>query len=173
VTRPELHRPVRVSRIGHDGAEVVVEADEVERTALAARMGIPGITALRCAYALRRHGRGVVEASGRLEAVVVQTCVLSLEDFAATIGEAFRLDFVPAGAESDDPDPESVDEVPYEGDTIDLGEATAEQLALSLDPYPRRPGALLPEAAATEFDDRLAGLEALRDGKGPGRGGLQ
>ena len=44
-------------------------------------------------------------------------------------------------------DPESLegpDEIPYENDEIDLGEALAEQLALALDPYSRKPGAELP-----------------------------
>ncbi len=143
--RPELHRPSRVSRIADDDLEVLVEANAAERAALALRMAIPAIPALRCRFALTRHGGSRVAARGRLEATVVQTCVVSLEDFEAAIDEEFAVDFVPAGTESDDPDPETVDEIPYDGDTIDLGEAAAEQLALALDPYPRRPGAVLPE----------------------------
>jgi uncharacterized metal-binding protein YceD (DUF177 family) len=165
MTAPELHRPVRVSRIGSDGMEVRVQADATELAALAARMGLPAVPALRSRFALTRRGDGVVEAVGRLEAKVVQTCVVSLEDFESPIAEDFVVHFVPAGTESDDPDPESVDEIPYDGDTIDLGEATAEQLALSLDPYPRRPDAMLPDAE-TATDPRLAALAAWRDAKG-------
>ena len=57
----------------------------------------------------------------------------------------FQLRFVPVGAESDDTDPESEDEIPYAGGVLDLGEAAAEQLALALDPFPRKPGAALPD----------------------------
>jgi hypothetical protein len=165
VTPPELHRPVRVSRIPSEGMEVVVEASETERTALAARMGLPAIRALRSRFVLTQQGDGIVEGVGRLEAAVVQTCVVSLEDFESPLAEDFVVNFVPEGTESDDPDPESVDEIPYGGDTIDVGEATSEQLSLSLDPYPRRPDAMLPEAEPGT-DPRLAMLAAWRDAKG-------
>ena len=52
---------------------------------------------------------------------------------------------MPAGSERDDPDPDLPDEIPYEAETIDLGEATAEQLGLALDPWPRIEGATVPE----------------------------
>ena len=76
---------------------------------------------------------------------MVQTCVVSLEDFTATIEERFTLRCVPDGEESDDIDPEAPDEISYADGILDLGEAAAEQLALALDPYPRAPGAVLPE----------------------------
>ncbi len=173
MTQPELHRPIRVSRIAPDGVPVVVETSAAERAALAARMGLPAIAALASRFDLVREASGIVAATGRLTATVVQTCVVSLEDFEQAIAEDFTIRFVPEGTESDDPDPESVDEIPYAGDTIDLGEATAEQLALSLDPYPRRPDARLPDEASAGVDPRLAGLAAWRDRSGPGRGGLQ
>ena len=78
--------------------------------------------------------------------MVVRTCVVSLDDFETTLEEDFRVRFVPAGTETDNPDPEAEDEIPFAGTVIDLGEAAAEQLALSLDPYPRKPGAELPES---------------------------
>jgi hypothetical protein len=165
MTPPELHRPVRVSRIPSEGMEVVVEACGTERTALAARMGLPAIQSLRSRFVLTRQGDCIVEAVGRLEAAVVQTCVVSLEDFESPLAEDFVVNFVPEGTESDDPDPESVDEIPYGGDSIDVGEATAEQLSLSLDPYPRRPDATLPEAEPAT-DPRLAVLAAWREAKG-------
>jgi uncharacterized metal-binding protein YceD (DUF177 family) len=173
VTQPELHRPSRVSRIAPDGVRVVVESSDAERAALAARMGLPAIHALGGRFDLVREANGTVAATGRLTATVVQTCVVSLEDFESAIAEDFTVRFVPEGTESDDPDPESVDEIPYAGDTIDLGEATAEQMALSLDPYPRRPDASLPDEAEAAVDSRLAGLAAWRGGRGPGGSGLQ
>jgi hypothetical protein len=156
---PELHRPLAVARIAADGPPVTIEADPAECAALAARLRLPAILGLTCRYVLTRRGRSVVDATGRLHARVTQTCVVSLDAFDAAIDESFSVRFVPAGTEQDDPDPESIDEIPYEGDAIDLGEATAEQLALALDPYPRRPGAALPEDAEVA-DPRLAGLAA-------------
>ena len=165
MTRPSCIGPC-VSRVFRsEGMEVVVEANEAERMALAVRMGLPAIHALRSRFVLTRQGDGIVEAVGRLEAAVVQTCVVSLEDFELPLAEDFMVNFVPEGTESDDPDPELVDEIPYGGDTIDVGEATSEQLSLSLDPYPRRPDATLPETESAT-DPRLAVLSAWREAKG-------
>lgn len=146
---PELHRPIPVDRIGAQGLNVVVEASEAERTALARRMGIPDVRSLICRFRLTSTGADRFAAIGQLSAQVVQTCVISLDDFSAAIDEHFRLRFVPTGEEADDVDPEEpVDEIGYRDGVLDVGEAAAEQLGLALDPYPRRPGATLPERDA-------------------------
>ena len=88
--------------------------------------------------------------------------MVTLDEFPQEIGEDFAVRFVPAGTESDE-DPESEDEIPYESGLIDLGEATIEQLALALDPYPRKPGAALPEEAEPEDESPFAALARLRD----------
>ncbi len=141
----ELHRPMPADRVGAAGLEVTVEANEAECAALARRLRLPGVLALRCTFRLVRLAAGCVLAEGHLRAKVTQTCVVSLDDFPAEIDERFRVRFVPAGQESDDPDPEADDEIGFTGGMLDLGEAAAEQLALALDPYPRAPGAELPE----------------------------
>ncbi len=43
---------------------------------------------------------------------------------------------------------------------IDLGEALAEQLALALDPYPRKPGAKLPSEASDDGANPFSALKA-------------
>ena len=142
---PELHRPMPADRVGAAGLDVTVEATTAECAALARRMHLPGVRRLHCTFRLTRLTADCVLAEGHLRAWVMQTCVISLEDFAAEIDERFRVRFVPAGQEADDADPEADDEVGYTGGELDLGEAAAEQLALALDPYPRAPGAELPE----------------------------
>lgn len=160
---PELHRPVPPDRLGTAEARHVVEASEAERAAVAVRLGIPAVRHLICRFALRRHGERI-EAEGALRATVVRECVVSLEPFEATVEEDFHLRFVPPGSEDDD-DPESVDQVPFDGNAIDLGEAAVEQLALALDPYPRAPGAALPEPDAPEpVPCPLAGIARPRSG---------
>jgi len=69
---------------------------------------------------------------------------------------------VPEGRETADPDPESDDEIPFSGGVIALGEALVEQVALDLDPFPRKAGAVLPEEAAAENVSPFAALAALR-----------
>lgn len=146
---PELRCVVPVDRIGAQGMDVVVEASAAERAALARRMGIPDVQSLVCRFRVTRCAAERFAASGHLSARVVQTCVITLDDFSAEVDEQFRLRFVPVGEEADDIDPEDpVDEVGYRDGVLDLGEAAAEQLGLALDPYPRRPGAALPEADA-------------------------
>jgi uncharacterized metal-binding protein YceD (DUF177 family) len=141
---PEFHRPVSLDRIGPQGLDMTVEATPAECAALAVRMDLPAVLAVSCTFHLIREGRDKVSARGVLQAMVAQTCVISLEDFDAPVTEVFQVRFVPSGEESDDIDPESDDEIPFEGNLIDLGEAAAEQLGLALDPYPRMPGVEMP-----------------------------
>jgi uncharacterized metal-binding protein YceD (DUF177 family) len=125
-------------------------------------MSLPAIASLTCRFRLERDLGGSLVARGQLFARVVQTCVVTLDDFAATVAESFAVRCVPEGKESDDPDPDSMDELVYAGGTIDLGEAAVEQLALALDPYPRAPGAELPALEADPEPHRFADLEALK-----------
>ncbi len=142
---PEFSRPLPIERIRAGGHEETVTATQAERERLALRLGIPALLALSCRWRLRPGAAGRVEASGHISARMVRDCVLTLEPFNTESVEDFQVVFVPAGTEIDDEDPESVDQVPYGGVVIDLGEAASEQLALTLDPYPQKPGAVLPE----------------------------
>jgi hypothetical protein len=156
---PELHRPVATDRIPQAGMTMEVKAAGDEHSAVAGRLELPQVKELSCRFVLTRplagatrRREGEIVAEGHLRAVLVRECVVSLELFDAVIDERFRVRFVPAGSESDDDDPEADDEIPYDGAAIDLGEAAVEQLALTLDPYPRKPGAELPpEAIEIDF----------------------
>jgi uncharacterized metal-binding protein YceD (DUF177 family) len=159
--RPELPRPVATHRITAGETAFEVIASPAECAAIALRLGIVAVGSLHCRFALRRGddaARGEIVAAGVLRARVVQDCVVSLDPFEADVAEDFRVGFVHAGTETDDLDPEADDEIPYQGETIDLGEAAVEQLALALDPYPRSPGAELPAELAP---DRVSPFAAL------------
>ncbi len=146
--KPELHRPLALVEIGASGLECTVEADPAECAALAARLDVPAVLSLCCRFHLARAADRAIVAQGRLLARVVRICVVSLDEFETDVTEDFRVCFVPAGTEADPADPEADDEIPFTGGAIDLGEAAAQQLALALDPYPRKPGAELPETEA-------------------------
>lgn len=158
---PELHRPVPADRVGPTGLAVTVEATPEECAALTRRMQVPAVSTLRCTFRLTRLAGPIIQAEGHLHTTLVQTCVITLEDFPVSVDEPFRLRFVPAGTERDDPDPESDDEVGYADGMLDLGEAAAEQLALSLDPYPRAPGAELPAVNDEAAEHPFAALRRL------------
>lgn len=159
--RPEFSRP---HRLAAERRHLVLEANPAECAALAERFGILGVTALRAELDLAPEPGGVVRARGRLAAAVEQACVVTLDPVAQTVDAALDLRILPEGTPPGDDDPESPDEIESAGGQVDLGEAVAEQLALALDPYPRAPGAVLPEedearaGAASPF----AALAALR-----------
>ena len=158
----ELSRIVIVDKLPD---AIVVEADAAECAALAERLRIVEVQSLTCRFSLRRHGN-TVEAEGALDAAVLQSCVVTLDPVAQRVAERFVILFVPAGREPEDgDDPDSPDHIPYEGRSIDLGEAAAEQLALALDPYPRSPGAILDPAAQDPAEGGFAGLSILRPKK--------
>ena len=143
----ELPRPYPLQRL-LDGQAVSVAADASECAGIARRLLVPSVEALRCEWTLRPDPQGVVAAEGRLHALLHRECVVTLDPFPVEVTESFTVRFVPAGQESDAADdPDAPDELPYEGGVLQLGEATVEQLALALDPYPRKPGAALPEDA--------------------------
>ena len=144
----EFHRPLRVDRISASDFAQRIEATEAERAALAERLGIPALGMLACDFRLRSEGQGVIAAEAILQARVTQVCVVSLDEFESDVALEFRVRFVPAALESEEIDPEAEDEVAYDGEKIDLGEAAVQELALALDPYPRKPDAELPEDVA-------------------------
>jgi uncharacterized metal-binding protein YceD (DUF177 family) len=157
----EFFRPLSLDRIGLTGLDITIEADPAERLALAERMQIPAVLGLSCTFHLIREGRDTVLARGVLRARVTQICVITLDEFDAPLEEVFQVRFVPSGEESDEIDPDADYEIPFEGNTIDLGEAAAEQLGLALDPYPRIPGVEMPAVEEEPDDHPFAALRRL------------
>lgn len=157
-SKPELSRRIQVRSLGVGylegaGLETSIEATPPECVALASRLGLPAVAAVSCRFRLSGVDKaGVVIAEGLLHARLVRTCVTTLDDFPTALAEQFSVRFVPAERVSEvadaDLDLEEDDDIPYAGGTIDLGEAAVEQLALSLDPYPRKPGAERPAGVA-------------------------
>lgn len=142
----ELARPIKLKALPAE--PVVIEADAAERSALAARFGLPGIDTLRAEISLELVGKSI-RACGALRAAIRQTCAISGEDFPASIDEALDLRFVEEGAsdpsldESEEIEIEleahDCDEIEYSGDSFDLGEAVAQTLGLAIDPYAEGP----------------------------------
>ncbi len=158
---PEFSRLVRLDRIGAGTSAHDLTAGEAERIALAARFGLIAINRLDATVSLKREGDNVI-ATGRLSAAVVQRCIASDEPVPTTIDTDLAIRFVP---ESDDPaeevelDANALDTVDYRGGAIDLGEATAETLALALDPFARSPhadAALKAAGVLSEDEAKLA-----------------
>jgi uncharacterized metal-binding protein YceD (DUF177 family) len=155
---PEFSRLLDVSRVPAGGLTETIAADGGERERLARRLNVPRVASLEAAFTVSPWRRGGVRVRGRIEAEVEQVCVVSLDAFTARVSGEFERFFAgesepgTSGAvhhldslEEDEPDL-IVD------DKIDLGEIAAEELALALDPYPRKPGAVFVAAPPEEGD---------------------
>lgn len=128
-----------------DGDRVDLTADENDRKEIADRLGLLSLARLEAHAVLSRDGQRV-DAKGRLKASIDQACVATGDPVPAHVDEAFELRFVPEpGSGSADEEIElgeaDLDTIFHDGSAIDLGDAIADTLALSLDPYPRSAGA--------------------------------
>ncbi|MEO7549913.1 MAG: DUF177 domain-containing protein [Croceibacterium sp.] len=147
-----------------------LSADAAEREALARRFGIVAIKRLEARVTFTTTGDRI-DARGRLDAALVQSCAVSGEELPVTIAERLDLRFVPERpVEADEMELQEgeLDEIPFAGEAFDLGEAVAQSLALAIDPYAvgpqaervRRKVGLLDEATAGPF----GALAALKKG---------
>jgi uncharacterized metal-binding protein YceD (DUF177 family) len=142
-SEPEFSRPVAVDQVGERGRTVDIAANPEERAGLARRFGLVRLDRLEATGRLSRSS-----VFYRLEldwvADVVQSCVVTLEPVAEHLSDHLdeRYGLTEQDAELD-LDPEADAPEPIEAGIIDVGEAVAQALSLSLDPYPRKPGATL------------------------------
>ena len=147
-----------------------MEASPTECAALAERCGIEALKHFSARFTRKPYPGGGLLISGWIKAEPVQLCIVSLEPVTERLDKPFTLVVLPPdGALSEDPD--GPDEIQADATGhFDLGEALAEELSLSLNPYPRKAGAhFLPAPEeATEATPRnpFATLAGLRGGKG-------
>ena len=116
-------------------------ADPDKCVALADRFGLVALNSLSARTTLEWvEPDTVLRMTGRFLASVTQKCVISLDPFNAEIDEDINLLFARGvSEEADIVDPNEAE--PLEGRVLDIGEIVAEELSLSLDPYPRNPAA--------------------------------
>jgi len=173
---PEFSRPIRIDQLPSKLSRHRLEANPEELIALAARFGILSLDSLTAEIEINPPTRrGLVRLKGHLHARVVQTCVVTLEPLPAAVEAPFALTFGPPPEDEDDEidliwDGEDPPDQIEDG-RIDLGEVVAEHLALSLDPFPRAPGATFeppPDAdeAPAPKASPFSALAALRQKKG-------
>lgn len=154
----EFGRIVDCTQLGRSIETHRIEADKSESKALADRLDIPDIQALRAKIDLSRTSEGLIRLNGKLEARYVQSCIVTLEPVDQELNEDFELFFKEAtdgeGSSKVDVSVENdLSPEPFEQGRIDIGEAVSQQLALALDPYVRAPGAVF---KATVGSDTVA-----------------
>lgn len=168
---------VHVGTLPKRGLPVAIEADAAQRAALAEAHGLAAVERFDAALTVAPWRGDGVRVSGRVEARIVQRCVVTLEPVVSALSEEVSALFVPprsrlarrerdAGEMVLDPEGDDPPE-PLQGDRLDVGAVAEEFFALAIDPYPRKQGAAL-DAATTEAEGAetggplSAGLAKLR-----------
>jgi uncharacterized metal-binding protein YceD (DUF177 family) len=142
---------LKTRSIGKSAFKGRIEASEADRTELARALGLIACDRLTVDYQLKPSGKDRFLASGRIEADLVQACVVTLEPVPEAIREEFSVAFWPAEELGDDlPEGEiqldaEVPE-PIEHGEIALGRLVYELISVAMDPFPRSPGADAAEA---------------------------
>lgn len=162
VIRLEGARPPRV--------RFAIEATPTECAALAKRFGLVQLDRLAAKGQAELGSGGQWRLTGSLTASVVQSCVVSLDPVPAEVSDSFELDFT-VQSDKDDEDGEvdltvgDAEPLPPDG-RLDVGEITAQQLSLALDPFPRKPGVQWEETPVPEEgkpEDRVQPFKGLAD----------
>jgi uncharacterized metal-binding protein YceD (DUF177 family) len=174
----EFSRPVALDRATSAPHVREIAATVDERAALARRLGLLSLDKLAARLSWQRQPGGLICLEGELDAVLSQSCVVTLEPVAAELKERFVRYFERGGPAAEGEvliDPEADDPPEPLGDgMVDLGEIVVQQLAIALDPYPRASGVGLPDgiegtAAAPRPPDGespFGVLAALKTGRG-------
>ena len=155
--------PVRLHQIG-SGVTRILTPDGPARARIARALDLAALDAFEAEVTLAPSAAGWT-LSGRVRAQATQTCGLTLEPLPVEIDAPFLVLL----AETAEADPDEIvitldDESPdlIEDGQIDLGQYAVEQLALRLDPFPRKPGATFVQPDEPAEISPFAVLKQLR-----------
>jgi uncharacterized metal-binding protein YceD (DUF177 family) len=165
-----ISRKVSIAGLPASGAVLRIEADEAERKAIAAAYGLPSVARFIADLRVSPDGRGGARLKGEINAEFERVCILTLENFPVSSREPVEAAFSPGAGQAraeedveveiDMADPPE----PVENGMAEIGSVLCEFFALSLDPYPRKPGASFdPPEAADKPDNPFAALARLKD----------
>ncbi len=168
---------IDVAVLPNKGFPVELRAGEDERKRIAAACDVEGFDLLEADLLATRWRRDGVELRGEIRAVVRQQCVVTLESLVNELCEKVAMTFLPPGSEFArvseamsnelliDPDGPDLPEI-VENGVIDLWPVVVECLLLAIDPFPRAPGAALPETEPEDEEDvRESPFAVLKDFK--------
>jgi hypothetical protein len=164
---------VRLNEIGA-GLHRTLSPDADMRGRIARSLDLASLDAFEAELSLAPnpdHGAslngGGWRLSGRVKASAVQTCGITLEPLPVEIDQRFVVDMVEQAPEV--PEDEEIeigvdDDFPdvIEDGRIDLGQYAVEQLALTLDPFPRKPGVEFVQPEEPKEISPFAVLKALK-----------
>jgi uncharacterized metal-binding protein YceD (DUF177 family) len=170
--RPDPWRsPVAVAQIPERGLHRELDADEMQRKAMAEIGSLREVISAHASFDVTPKSGGRFQVTGHVQARVGQTCVVTLDPIETDIDEPIDLMFAPPEqipALSDLVDDASADDIdppePIEGGVIDLGRLATDALLLGIDPYPRKPDAVFDHETTPPDpkDHPFAALKALK-----------
>lgn len=146
----EFPRTMRLHEIGAPLRHEALVATPAECAALARRFDLLSLDAFSANLEVQRIA-GAIRVRGNFTARGVQPCAISAEPVPFGIDEAIEVSFRDGTLVGDaeiELSEADLDELPVDGDVLDLGELAAQCLGLGLDPYPRAPEAVRAAAAA-------------------------
>jgi hypothetical protein len=169
-----IRRPYELGRLSQAGDEITIEPTAEERAAIAKWAGVDGIDAFVAVIDLRKISPTRFAFDARLSANVVQSCVVTLEPVTAHIERSFARELILTTSVARVARPVDIEVAPVDEDgreeiadlRYDLAIPILEELALSIDPYPRAPGVAF-EAPRDDTDspDRpFAALKGMKTG---------
>ena len=139
----ELSKIVSLSDIGSGAREYALTASPSECKAAADRLKIPAVHALS-GHVRVKASRAIISVSGDVTASLTRECVASLEELHEDVHDIFDFELVrgvePTDSTGDDGDEIDLTEY-HDGDELDVGDILVQQLALAMDPFPRKEGA--------------------------------
>ena len=144
-TTPEFSRVVPLAKLGSAPFRQQIEATKSEREKLSRRFELLALDRLTAAVELRRQGDHVIILEAAFEAEFVQSCVVTIEPVEGAVSDRFKLVYGPAEAEQREIGSQQAEAAfePLNRDVIDIGEAVAQELSLSLPVFPRHPDATI------------------------------
>jgi uncharacterized metal-binding protein YceD (DUF177 family) len=156
---PEFSRLVPLARLGSAPFRQHIEASSSECEKLSRRFDLLALDRLSAVVELRRRDDEVIVLEAAFEAEFVQSCVVTLEPVAGAVSDRFILVYGPAEAEQQEIGSQEAEAAfePLNGDVIDIGEAVAQELSLSLPVFPRHLDAKIEAETSVESPIESAG----------------
>lgn len=161
---------IPLSQVDRGAVKLRLEPTAEQRKAIAKQLDLVSLEALSAEVFLSSWLDGA-QISGLLRARVVQVCSATAEDFETPIDARFELRVLPANSENApqeefgdlgaDPDGDDPPDV-LDGETIDVSGYVVEHLALELDPFPRKPGAVFVQPPEPVELSPFAALKGLK-----------
>jgi uncharacterized metal-binding protein YceD (DUF177 family) len=163
---------VKLDDIGQGASHYNITANSAERANLAQRFDLISLDAMTADLQVSKTAKGIL-AKGKLVANAVQACIASGAPVPVEVKEAMEILFIPEPAEDGEYelDANECDCMFHDGRGVDIGEAAAQSLGLTLPPYPRSKGAqkaLRKAGVKSEEEEKIengpfAGLAGLKD----------